>query len=151
VFHILYSITVAWYKSALSSLTLKFSSIFVFFQVDIAERRSPPRVILIAYSLSFAGRRAWWHDGVDSYTGQLLETRREVDSTDAQWWCVIQIIIRSTQKNAWMKIKTKKIKIKTTRAVIAVDYRCENGHFPVSVSCVTISNLDSLSRQWNSR
>jgi hypothetical protein len=28
---------------------------------------------------------------------------------------------------------------------IAIDYRCEDGRFPLSVSCVTISNLDLLS------
>jgi hypothetical protein len=28
---------------------------------------------------------------------------------------------------------------------VLIDYRCEDGRFPVSASCVTISNLDSLS------
>jgi hypothetical protein len=29
----------------------------------------------------------------------------------------------------------------------SIDYRCEDGQFPVSTSCVTISNPDSLSRR----
>ncbi len=28
---------------------------------------------------------------------------------------------------------------------LPIDYRCEDGRFPVSASCVTISNPDSLS------
>ncbi len=34
----------------------------------------------------------------------------------------------------------------TQVAACPVDYRCKDGRFPVSASCVTMSNPDSLSR-----
>ncbi len=67
----------------------------------------------------------------------------EVDSS-FKWPCCVQIMDNSHKPPVVIDWSNRHMKQSDSQLNLT-DYRCEDGSFPVSASCVTISNPNSLS------